>query len=82
MTDHYDYRMTVNGTQTIVPDTASWNDKAWYMEERAMQATLERRLVTDERMLDFWPDGLPKGWMHFPAKNIVVCAWEVIAQIK
>jgi len=81
MADHYEYRITVNETQTIIPDASVWNEKAWYMEERGYNAQLQRRLVTDERMLEYWVDGLPKGWMHLKNKNIVISPWEVIAQI-
>jgi hypothetical protein len=78
----YQYRITVNNTVGAVVSTpmfAEWARAAEACEERGMPARLERRLVTDLDILDFFGGDMPAGWMRLGAR--IVTNWEVFAEI-
>ena len=77
----YQYRIEVNGTARLHRDYPGevWSRAAEAAEERGLVATLERRLVTDESILEYFDGTLPEGWIQLGGK--VATAWEVFAQV-
>lgn len=78
----YQYRITVNDVSGPITEYPGdkWANTAEQSDERGYSAKLERRLVTDLGLLDFFPDGLPKGYLKL--KDQIVCAWETFAEIR
>lgn len=85
--DYNQYKMTVNNSQSK-PGGAEvldrWNEYKDTINERGWEAKLERRLVTDNSMLEFMGDDRDSwkadGWMIFENKNMVISPWETIAE--
>lgn len=77
----YQYRITVNGDARMRPayPGEQWSRVSDACDDRGYTAKLERRLITDLSMLNFYPDGLPAGWARIGER--IICAWEVLAEI-
>lgn len=79
----YQYRITVNGNVGAILNnypSEEWTKIANIFEERGINATLERRLITDTGILEFFGGELPQGYMRL--KDKVVCNWEVLAEME
>jgi len=77
----YQYLIEVGGTTHLHRDYPGevWARAAEAAEERGLVATLHRRLVTDESILDFFDGVLPNGWLQLGGK--IATSWEVWAQV-
>lgn len=80
--DTYQYRITVNGTQSEITDydtlTPRWTRIAELYDSRGgIDAVLERRLITTTHIYKFGVD--PVSYINLPGTDVVVCPWEVIA---
>ena len=74
------YRITVGTAQGAILNTCpseQWSNIADTVEERGYNATLERRLITDESILPLLTDRT--GYINLKGK--VFCPWEVIAEL-
>lgn len=80
--DRTQYRVRIDGMIGPVLDTYPsdrWSKVVDFCEQRGTNAALERRLVTDPGICEFFEDGkLPCGWMRFG--DLVICDWEVCAE--
>lgn len=75
------YRITVEGQSSGVLSTypgAQWATAAENCEARGLNATFERRLITDLDILDLVPNA--QGYIRIG--NRVACPWEVIAEMR
>jgi hypothetical protein len=73
----YQYRITVNGTQSpIGAYPENWGFVADQIEARGGYAKLERRLVTDKSFLDFQPDNV------MVLGDKVVTHWRILAELE
>ena len=79
--DRYQYRITLNNTQSPITDEYpgdQWKQIAEHQEERGYHAILEERLITDESILPLLTN--PAGYLKL--KNMVVCPWQVMAELQ
>lgn len=76
----YQYRITIDGNRGSIADMYpgnEWSYMADIIEERGINATLERRLITDKTILDLIED--TTGYITI--KDLVICPWETIAEL-
>lgn len=75
------YRITVEGQSSGVLSTypgAQWASVAENCEARGLNATFERRLITDLGILDLVSHG--QGYVRISDR--VACPWEIIAEMR
>ena len=80
MSDYYQYRITVNGSQGEILDhipDERWSLICEVMEQRGQYAKLERRLITTHDILPLLVD--PTGYIKLN-DNVVVCPWQILAE--
>jgi len=80
--DRYQYRITLNNTQSPITDDYpgdQWSKIAEHQEERGYHAILERRLITDESILPLLIN--TKGYLKLK-NNIVLCPFEIMAELQ
>jgi len=73
------YRITVNGTQSAITDEypgARWEYLAELSDNRAIEATFERRLVAP------WHPGIEQLYPGLRCDDLYISRWGVIAEIQ
>jgi hypothetical protein len=79
--DRYQYRITLNNTQSPITDNYpgdQWSQIAENQQERGYHAILERRLITDESILPL----LTNSTGYIKLKDKVISPFTIIAELQ
>jgi len=80
----YQYQTIVNGSKSPITDKppVNWIEIAEVIENRGGIAQMLRRLITehDQDFIDCLTS--TAGFIFLPAKNMIICDWELFAEIE